>query len=294
MSRPTIHGGPPPGAQTGRRWITAVLWVGAVVFGLIGVYGTRGYIANRLDAERARLADQQRMVAAVVAGKDLPAGTVVSTESMAVREVPARFFSASMIAADDFDAFAGQRLQLAMAGGEPLLRTALGSPQGAFSDRVAPGIRAMTIQVDEVNSVSGMLRPGDRIDLLFSTNLPMPGRPRSGEIAAPLMQDLLVLATGSQTAGPNDAASADRFTTITVEVTPVQAQKLVLAQRGGRLTALLRNSQDRRAMDQRAMDLFALLGIEPAVPAIKRSGPEMIIGGQGRLAVQVPVVAEQP
>ena len=220
-----------------RRWRMFVLVAAALGFGALGVAGTHGFISEQINAEKQRLAREHKPTQVVVAARDLAAGTVLHNDMLASREVPARYAPASAVHAGDHEALYGQVLLVSMKAGEPVLATAIDYPADGFSTRVRHGIRALTIEVDEVNSVSGMLRPGDRIDLLFSTRSPLPGQ-NGTDISRPLMQDLPVLATGAQT---HDTTRLERpmnsFTTITVEVSPEQAQKLVLAQRSGRLTA---------------------------------------------------------
>lgn len=158
----------------------------------------------------------------------------------------------------------------------------------------------MSIAVDEVNSVSGMLQPGDRIDLLFSVRPPgAAGLPVGGEITTTLMQDLSVLATGRQVRPGVDETNPGRyFTTITVEVTPEQAQRLIVAQRAGKLTAMLRHPDDRQPVGQRLHDVKSLLGLstEAPLPAV-RTGPEVIVGGRGTLTpplAAAEALARQP
>src|SRR5690606_2645701 len=127
--------------------------------------------------------------------------------------------------------------------------------------------------------------PGDRIDLLFTVRPPaVPGTAPSDEVTAPLMQDLAVLATGSQVAPSGDPSGLGRpFTSITVEVSPEQAQRLIVAQRSGRLTATLRNPEDRAPVAAAALDVSTLLGVRRESPAVVRrpAGPELIVGGNG-------------
>lgn len=265
---------------------TLVLLLVAGAFGALAVGGARGYIAERIAAERERLNPPRAMVEVVVAKTDLPPGSTVGPDTMAVRSMPAEFAPGGSVRPDAFGQVEGMRLSQPMRSGEPLLPTVVEQPyDGNFSNRIRHGIRAMTIQVDEVNSVSGMLQPGDRIDLLFTVRPPvLPGMAPADEVTAPLMQDLAVLATGSQIAPSGDPAGGGRqFTSITVEVAPEQAQRLIVAQRSGRLTATLRNPEDRAPVAAAALDVATLLGVRREPPAAVRrpSGPELIVGGNG-------------
>jgi len=278
------------------RHRSLLLFAVALAFGALAVFGARGYIAERLEVEKARLLPRQATVEVVVARRDLDRGELVAPENMAVREVPAEFLPGTVIRPERFEHFVGARLEQPMRSGEPLLAGAIaGADAGNFSSRIRQGIRAMSILVDEVNSVSGMLQPGDRIDLLFSVRPPVAsGQPPAQEVTTTLMQDLAVLATGRQVrAGAEDGNGARHFTAITVEVSPEQAQQLIVAQRTGKLTAMLRHPDDRQPLGGRVLDLNALLGIArpelPVPPRAPAPGPELIVGGRGALvAMRVP------
>ncbi|MCL4802663.1 MAG: Flp pilus assembly protein CpaB, partial [Burkholderiales bacterium] len=136
----------------------------ALAFGALAVFGARGYIAERLELEKERLAPKRAMVPVVVARRDLERGALVAPENMAVREVPADYLPGGAILPERFERHLGARLDAPMRSGEPLLASAIvGADAGGFSGRIRQGIRAMSVLVDEVNSVSGMLQPGDRI-----------------------------------------------------------------------------------------------------------------------------------
>jgi pilus assembly protein CpaB len=265
---------------------TVVLLLVAGAFGVLAVGGARGYIAERLATERERLNPPRAMVEVVVAKRDLAPGSPVDPGTMAVRSLPAEYVPGGAVRPEVFEQHAGARLAQSMRSGEPLLPGALEpGHDGSFSTRIRQGIRAMTIQVDEVNSVSGMLQPGDRIDLLFTVRPPaVPGMPPGDEVTAPLMQDLVVLATGSQVAPSGEPSGAGRpFTAITVEVSPEHAQRLIVAQRSGRLTATLRHPDDRAPVRAAALNVSTLLGIDRvqrAAPPV-HPGPELIVGGKG-------------
>ena len=275
----------------------ALMALGAVAFGAFAVIGARNYIADRLALEKARLQPRHEMLEVVVARRDLRRGESVGPETMAVRSMPREFTPGGAVVPARFDALVGARLLVPMRAGEPLLPASVANADTAsISSRVRPGIRAMTISVDEVNSLSGMLQPGDRIDLLLSVRPVAAGGMPSPEITRTVMQGIVVLATGRQSrAGAGDDALPGRpFTSITVEVDPAQAQKLVVAQRSGKLTAVLRNPDDLGTVGETRLDVNTLLGLPPppvpqAPPAPRAQAPgvEVIVGGRGQAPAQV-------
>ncbi len=269
---------------------TAWLALGAVAFGAVAVLGARSYIGERLALEKARLQPRQETVDVVVARRELRRGERIGADTMAVRGLPRDVAPGGAVTPATFDAVAGQRLAVPLRAGEPLLASAVASIDATpISSRVRPGIRAMTISVDEVNSLSGMLQPGDRIDLMLSVRPPSTHGAAPPEVTRTVMQGVTVMATGRQArASTGDEPPGGRaFTSITVEVDPDQAQRLVVAQRSGKLTAVLRNPEDRTRVDERRLDVNALLGLPPA--AVVAAGPpavEVIVGGRGQAPAQ--------
>lgn len=101
------------------------------------------------------------------------------------------------------------------------------------------GMRAMSIPVDEVKGVSGLLEPGDRVDVYAVTQ-------RQGNVpsdAFAIMRDLVVIAVGGSTAGiapgPNGSPAAVEKS-VTLQVTPAQAKTLALADLNTNLRLALR------------------------------------------------------
>lgn len=276
------------GALRARR--AAWMALGAIAFGVMSIVGARNYIDARLAREKARLQPSHETVEVVVAKRDLKRGDTVGADTMAVRRLPRQYAPGGAVVPERFEAIAGARLLLPMRAGEPLLPTALApSEPASISARVRPGIRAMTVAVDEVNSLSGLLQPGDRIDLLLSVRPPSAAGVVQPEVTRTVLQDVPVLATGRQSrvSAGEDAPAGRPFTAITVEVLPEQAQRLVVAQRSGKLTAVLRNPNDRRPVPERRLDLNMLLGLAPPAPAVAPVAPprpvtEVIVGGRGQ------------
>lgn len=275
-----------------------VLMLAAVLCGGVAVYAGSHYLHDQIQAERLRLTPPpQEMVDVVVAKESLDKGDEVSTETMAIRSMPAQYVPVSAVTPSQFESLVGQRLLQPLQAGEMLVASEVSSADlKLFSSRVRPGIRAMTIAVDEINSLSGMLQPGDHIDLLMTARPPTgPGqREADHEVTVPLLQNLLVMATGRRVrAATDDGGDPSGYSAVTVEVSPAQAARLVVAQRAGRLTAVLRNPDDGLPVVADAVDLSSLFPVAPppaSAPARRRFAgtdrrPQMIVGGLGKVLV---------
>jgi pilus assembly protein CpaB len=279
------------------------VWLLAISSAALAVITGRAYLDEQIEIERTKLvAGSDKKTAVVVAKFELQRGDVIDASSMAVREVPAQYVSSSVISPDRFDSVAGSRLGRSMRSGEPLLLEYLKveNDLAGLSHRLKPGSRAVTIHVDEVNALSGMLQPGDRIDLLMSAR-GSEAASRAGvnrELTIPLMQDVLVLATGKQVGQTPDTDNKGRiFTSITMELTPDQAQRLVTAQRGGRLTAMLRGQGDRVSYRSKPIDIDQILGVASVTQSATRIEPirtELIIGGNGALSSGITTRTAHP
>jgi pilus assembly protein CpaB len=270
------------------------LGLGSLLVGLIAAHTASKHIDEQLAAEKARLAPKQNTVQVVVARQDMQRGAPVTTDAMAVRDLPRDMVGANVVVPDNFEQYIGVHLAQPIKAGEPLLTYALESSDVAtFAQRVKTGIRAITIGVDEISSVSGMIQPGDQIDLLWSVK---PSAIAQAEVSqlektVVFMQGLPVLATGKQLRPVADDGRNRGYSTITVEATPAQAQRLVVAQRTGKLTAVLRNPQDQNALKTAAVDLAKLLDIQKSTAA-PRPTTEIIVGGRGNLQKQQEITGQ--
>ncbi len=240
-----------------RKKGTVKLIVGALAFGLAAAGFTYLYLRMKenelLAAMRAR---EGRQVAVVVAKRDLPQGSPINGATMAVRQIPAELAYPDVVTPDLFARYEGNFLTKPLGSGTPLLKTFVQEELARdFSDTIALGRRAMTLQVDEINSIAGFIRPGNRIDLYARLPAETKGSQRSDDQdrIVPLLQNIEVLATGREAAGDYQAKyievsggnrNAFTYTTLTVNVSPEQAALLAAAREKGDLVALLRNRKD--------------------------------------------------
>ncbi len=272
-----------------------VVLIGAVIFGAIAVFASSRYISTTLSREKARLLPNVEQIDVVVAKDDLERGSLVGPDSMAVRRMPREFVPGSAVLPEDFGTYEGAKLAVDMRAGEVLLRGTLeGADTATFATKIGRGVRAMSLRVDEVNSLSGLLQPGDHVDLFFTARptVGVGAGPRAKEQTALLLQNVEVLATGRQvrpTVTDSGTPGVGRaFSTITIEATARDAQRIILAEKAGTITAVLRGPEDRDPLTATTMDMASLFGASAASNGRRaaRRGPtaEVIVGGSGRMA----------
>lgn len=260
-------------------WTTTLMIAGALAAGGGAAYFANGYISSQMRAEREQLHSQYELVNVVVAKSDLPPGAVLSSQTVAVREVPQTFLHADAVRSEQWGDIAGRVLSQAVRGGESILNAHLAQGAGAgFSTQLPEGMRALTFPVDEEASIAGMLAPGDRIDLLFTTAA------ANDSVTVPLLFAVPVIATGLRTQSNANALperlQSGPFRTITVAVTPADAAKITLAQEAGRISVALRQPNDEVATHIARVTKSSLLrGDAPIGSSRPRQRVEVILGG---------------
>lgn len=187
----------------------------------------------------------------LVAARDLDAGRPLATADVARRSIPSSFVPGGALVPDRLGDIVGKPLLLPLRAGDPIVDSLIaGRNEAALAARLREGARAVTVPVDEVSSQAGLVRPGDRVDLMLAEEL-SEGEERCIRVK-PLLESLSVLATGRVQGESAQGAEAmlrrgvdvSSYSTITLDVTPDQAQQLALALRVGELIPLLRGDDD--------------------------------------------------
>jgi pilus assembly protein CpaB len=179
------------------------------------------------------------LVSVVVAGQDIPFGTTIEPHKLTTIQWPAEAVPAGVFT--DYSVLipkSGEeprRAKRAMVKGELLLAAKLSDfgEKVTIGQTLSPGNRAMAISVNATTSVGGFVTPGDYVDVVLTS------RDQRGLRATTILQRIRVVGVDQQTDELNEQAQVGR--TVTVEVTPLQGQKLALAQRAGTLSLTLRN-----------------------------------------------------
>ena len=247
----------------------------SIALGVLGVYLRKRIIDHEITSFKASMEKTEVMSSVVVPSRNLMKGEIVSASDLAVRELPAEYVDSNSVSPNNYKTALGQKVTFNVDQGKPLLWAHLdGGSAKTFSGRIDDGKRAMTMRVDEINSISGFLRPKDNVDLLLTYS------DSDGTKTYPFMQNLHVLATGSQTVvDSTNPESVSRFSTITVHVNPVDAKRITLAQERGKLTAVLRNPEDEIEMSSKPLDFSELLPVKEEVVVDQGPGIEFIVGG---------------
>ena len=234
-------------------------------------------IEQHLSAKEHELEQQSRVerVVRVVAARDLPRGTLVTLKDFAKDEFPAKWIGADAVALSEVQLVQGKQLNSDLKAGQLLMHVHLIEPaQPALASRLSPDKRAVTIPVDLMSSMSGLLQPGDRVDLFVSFDY------KGQRTTASLLQGVEVLATGQQTkmTGEHNGATEWRYSTVTLAASQNEAKTLVAARQGGTITAVLSHETAlplTLGHQINAAQLPELLGLESAKP---QASVEIIYG----------------
>ena len=241
----------PIAVKLNRTWL--VLGV-AIVIGTVAALAAHQYLSEEMTAIATR--DKGDQIHVVVAKSKMQKGDMLSAAALAVRGVPSDYAHTSALLPEQFDSFDGKVLAYGVKAGEMILWSMLeGKKAPSFSSRVNEGRRAITVPVDEINSISGLLEPGDLIDLMVTVSQ------RDKKLTFPVIQSVHVMATGQRSVDDPKNGERRQYSTVTLDTTPEQAQTLIMAREAGKVTALLRNPNDQQEFRGGGKGLLAMNGL---------------------------------
>jgi pilus assembly protein CpaB len=227
----------------------------AVLLGLVAAVMVRNTIAHRGSV----LPANSNLVSVVVAKQDIDPGKSLTKEDLVVAKVPAEAAPGHVFS--DPNQLVGRVSISPLAKGQTILETLLasiGSGSG-LQALIPPGMRAVTLEVNEFSSVGGMLEPGCRVDLISTLN-----DPKTHEsMAKTVLQNVKVTAIGRNVTPvhPVDGQPAPPpSNNVTLLLTLKQAQMLELACMAGRPWLVLRSYRDNAEQPLEATALSTLRG----------------------------------
>jgi pilus assembly protein CpaB len=191
----------------------------------------------------ARNGGQQRASrnekAVVVATQALDMGAVIKPESVKVVRMPEELFPKGGFSR--LEDVVERPVISPVLPDEPIVeaRLAIRGSGGGVAPLIPPGMRAISVRVNEVVGVAGFVLPGMRVDVLVT------GRPPGHDdtITTTVLQNITVLSVG-QTLQADSKSQSIKAPVVTLLVTPAQAEVLTLADTQGHIQLVLRNSTD--------------------------------------------------
>jgi pilus assembly protein CpaB len=226
----------------------------AIVFAVVAA----GLVYNYLRNQEQSKAGQFQTI--VVAAMDIPIGTKITDTMVKTAPWPKESVQPGSFADPKAVTGPGRVSIKPIAAGESITEqklvpaTAAGGA-GFMTYIVPPGHRAVTVAVNEVAGVAGFLTPNNKVDVVLTT--PIPGSPNE-TISKIVLQNVPVLATG-QIAQEQKEGKPIVVPTVTLDLTPEDSEKLVLASSKGPLQLLLRNFSDTKPVESRGATITKVL-----------------------------------
>ncbi len=252
-----------------------LILISGIVLGVMAIVMTKLYLDQQQQVlqEKAKAAIanmQSSQTAVLVAKQDIPQGVVIDAGMFDTAIVPNKFVQPQAVTS--LDRISGMVTVAPISRGEQISLSKLMSERktdsGGLAGATPAGKRAITIVADNIASLSGMIKPGDYVDVLAVIAIPVQGADGkvTGQTAVvPLFQNILVLAVGQNLGGP--ASPVGRYTEksvpapssgggnilITLALEPKEANLITFVQEQGKMRLVMRSPADAK--------------IEPAAPA---------------------------
>jgi pilus assembly protein CpaB len=212
-----------------------MVFYAAVLVAAIATYGV--YRAIEASKESNRIVTAQ----VVVAAQDIPEGHVIDKIALTTGQWPVQTLPAG--AFNSVDSVVGRVTRVPVFQGEPIVpgRLAPAGTTGGLEIKIAPGKRAMSVKINDVAGISGLIQPNSRVDVLV--NIRDDRVEKETQVAKLFMENMRVLSVGQQVTRGDDGKPINA-TTATLEVTPDEAERLAIAMGQGSIALVLRGYGD--------------------------------------------------
>jgi len=212
-----------------------------------------------LASKEKSLSKSYDEVQVIVAKTELPARTVITPDRVDIQKIPRRFVQQDVYevrSPSDLKMVSNLVTAIRIPKGNQIVQSALISlsPEAGLSVKVPPGYRGAVLEIG--NDVSGLVKPGDRIDVLVTFEAMMSDN-RKEKVTATILQNVLVLGVGSNLGQGMDAATAGKkdkqeaassaFSDkglLSVALNPNEAQYLALSKQQGDISIVVRGLGD--------------------------------------------------
>jgi pilus assembly protein CpaB len=252
----------------------------ALTAGGVLAYGTYNYVQKSPGGETVTMPTKP----VVVAASDLDIGAELTADDVRVIQWPANALPQNVMS-NPADVI-GRGLVLPVIQNEPILPMKLASKDAGagLPPAIPPGLRAVSVRVNEVIGVAGYVVPGTRVDVVVTLS---PTQQQQDMTAKVILTDVQVLAAGTKIERDTDKGKPIPVNVVTLLVNPDEAERLTLAANEGKIQLALRNPLDKENPATHGVRPAALLGTAPPV----RPGPRAL---PVRVSQAAPVASSEP
>ena len=236
----------------------------AIAAGGTLAFGTYNFMQQR-PAQTVSIPTRQ----VVVAAADLDVGAELRREDIRIIDWPANGVPANAIG--DPKEVIGRGIVLPVIQNEPILpnKLALEGAGGGLPPAIPPGLRAVSVRVNEVIGVAGYVLPGTHVDVVVTLS---PGSTQGDMTSKLILPNVQVLAAGTKIDRETDKDKPMPVSVVTMLVNPEEAERLTLASTEGKIQLALRNPLDKSIPQTPGVRPSALFGIAaPARTAVART-----------------------
>jgi pilus assembly protein CpaB len=204
----------------------------------------------------------------VVAASDLDIGAELRSNDLKVVDWPANSVPSDVIS--DPQEIIGRGLVLPVIQNEPIQPVKLASKEAGsgLPPAIPPGLRALSVRVDEVIGVAGYVVPGTHVDVVVTVS---PTQQHQDTTSKVILNDVLVLAAGTKLERDVEGNKPMPVSVVTLLVNPDEAERVTLAASEGKIQLALRNPLDRGTPATKGVRPSALIGTAPPVRQVVRS-----------------------
>ncbi len=225
----------------------------------------------------------------VVAAADLDVGAELGRDDIRIIDWPANAVPKDAFA-DPKDVM-GRGLVMPLIQNEPILPMKLASKEAGagLPPAIPPGLRAVSVRVNEVIGVAGYVLPGTHVDVVATVN----PSDKHGDITSKvILTNVQVVAAGTKIDRETDKNKPIPVTVVTLLVAPEESERLTLASNEGKIQLALRNPLDKATPSTRGIRPAALLGAAPIAPAARTSAVRAIASAKEAPPAPEPATVE--
>jgi pilus assembly protein CpaB len=229
-----------------------VLLVAVVVAGATAMYARSWIEGQQNNIAVVAAPAPEDVYEVLVADADLPAGTFVKPQHLRWQRWPTDDVPETYVlkGSRTEDAMVGAVVRRSIAEGAPITDGSVVKPgeRGFLAAVLAPGMRAVSLPINAESSNSGLIFPGDRVDLILTQALEAADGASSRRVSETVLRDIRIIAMGVEISDePGEETNHERAKTATFEVDPRDAEKIALISELGKLSLSLRSLADGHA-----------------------------------------------